>query len=121
MTATTMTKADFLKKVADYENNPEEWKYLGDKPALIEFYTTWCGHCKAFAPVLDELAAEYHGKVHVYKVDTEKEQDLSAAFGIQSIPTLLFVPMKGMPQMMQGAAPKKDIEGAIDRILLNGK
>lgn len=114
-----LTKADFLKKVVDYETNPQEWKYLGDKPALIDFYASWCGPCKALAPVLEELAAEYGDQIYIYKIDTEAEQELAAVFGIRSIPTLLFVPMEGKPQMAQGAMPKAALKEAIDKTLLN--
>lgn len=113
-----LTKADFLAKVANYEANPNEWKYLGDKPALIDFYADWCGPCKAIAPVLEELAAEYGDQIYIYKIDTEQEQELAALFGIRSIPSLLFVPMEGSPQMAQGAAPKPELKKAIDSILL---
>lgn len=114
-----LTKAEFLKKVVDFEGNPNEWKYLGDKPALIDFYASWCGPCKTIAPVLEELAAEYEGQIYIYKVDTEAEQELAAAFGIRSIPTLLFAPMKGNPQIAQGALPKANLKQAIDQVLLN--
>lgn len=113
-----LTKADFLSKVANYEANPSEWKYLGDKPALIDFYASWCGPCKMIAPILEELAAEYGDSIYIYKIDTEKEQELAAAFGIRSIPTLLFVPMEGAPQMAQGAMPKNSLKEAIDNVLL---
>lgn len=113
-----LTKADFLKKVADYETNPQEWKYLGDKPALIDFYATWCGPCKALAPVLEELAAEYSDQIYIYKVDTGEEQELAAVFGIRSIPSLLFIPREGKPQMAVGAMPKAALKEHIDRILL---
>lgn len=113
-----LTKADFLKKVADYEKNPQEWKYLGDKPALIDFYATWCGPCKALAPVLEELAAEYGDQIYIYKVDTGEEQELAAVFGIRSIPSLLFIPREGKPQMAVGAMPKAALKEHIDRILL---
>ena len=118
MNAVALTNADFLKKVADYEKNPTEWKYLGDKPALIDFYASWCGPCKALAPVLEELAAEYGDQIYIYKIDTEAEQELAAAFGIRSIPTLLFVPMEGQPRMAQGALPKATLKKAIDEIML---
>lgn len=113
-----LTKAEFLKKVVDYEGNPTEWKYLGEKPAIIDFYASWCGPCKRVAPILDELAAEYGEKIDIYKIDTEQEQELAAAFGIRSIPTLLFVPMEGKPQMVQGAIGKADFEKIIQEVLL---
>ena len=113
-----LTKAEFLKKGVDYEGNPTEWKYLGEKPAIIDFYASWCGPCKRVAPILDELAAEYGDKIDIYKIDTEQEQELAAAFGIRSIPTLLFVPMEGKPQMVQGAIGKADFEKIIQEVLL---
>lgn len=113
-----LNKIDFLKKVANYEANPSEWKYLGDKPALIDFYADWCGPCKALAPVLEELAKEYDGEIYIYKIDTEAELELSALFGIRSIPSLLFIPMNGTPQMAQGALPKNALKEAIDKVLL---
>jgi len=113
-----LTKEDFLKKVANFETNPTEWKYLGDKPCIIDFYADWCGPCKAVAPILEELAAEYEGEIYVYKIDTEKEQELAAAFGIRSIPSLLFCPMEGQPQMAQGAMPKASFQQAIKEVLL---
>lgn len=116
-----LNKIDFLKKVANYEANPNEWKYLGDKPALIDFYADWCGPCKAVAPVLEELAKEYDGEIYIYKIDTEAELELSALFGIRSIPSLLFIPMNGTPQMAQGALPKNALKEAIDKVLLEKK
>lgn len=113
-----ITKADFLKKVANYETNPQEWKYLGDKPAIIDFYADWCGPCKRVAPILEELAAEYADSIVIYKVNTEKEEELAAAFGIRSIPSLLFIPMEGAPQMAQGAMGKADFKKSIDTVLL---
>lgn len=114
-----LTKSEFLAKVADYETSPNEWKYLGDRPAVIDFYASWCGPCKMIAPILEELAAEYGDSIYVYKINTEEEQELAAAFGIQSIPTLLFVPMEGAPQMAQGAMPKNALKETIDKVLLN--
>jgi thioredoxin len=113
-----LTKAEFLKKVVDYENNPKEWKYLGDKPAIIDFYASWCGPCKILAPILEELASEYDGKIVIYKIDTEKERELAAAFGITSIPTLFFVPVGEAPQVAQGALPKSNLKEIIDNVLL---
>ena len=102
----------------DYENSPTEWKYLGDKPAIIDFYADWCGPCKMIAPVLEELANEYADDIYIYKVDTEKEKELAAVFGIRSIPSLLFVPMGEAPQMAQGALPKHAFKEAIETVLL---
>ena len=118
MKTIALTKADFLTKVANYETNPTEWKYLGDKPALVDFYASWCGPCRMVAPILEELAGEYEGKIVVYKVNTEKEPDLAAAFGIRSIPSILFIPMSGKPQMLQGAMPKDAFKKAIEEYLL---
>ncbi len=113
-----LTKADFLKKVMDYETNPNEWKYLGDKPAIIDFYASWCGPCKMVAPILEELAEEYDGQIYIYKVNTEEEQELAGLFGIRSIPSILFIPMGEQPQMATGAMPKSSFKVAIDKVLL---
>lgn len=118
MTTIHLTKAEFLSKVANFEANPSQWQYLGDKPALIDFYADWCGPCKAIAPVLEELAAEYEDRIYIYKINTETESELAAAFGIRSIPSLLFVPMNEQPQMAAGALPKQQLKEAIDNILL---
>ena len=113
-----LTKAQFLTKVANYEDNPTEWKYLGDKPCIIDFYAAWCGPCKTVAPILEDLAKEYEGQIYIYKIDTEAEQELAAAFGIRSIPTILFCPMGEAPQMAQGALPKDAFRKAITEVLL---
>jgi thioredoxin len=113
-----LTEQEFLSKVVNYKENPEEWAYLGDKPCLIDFYADWCGPCKAIAPILEDIATEYAGQIYVYKVNTEKEQNLAAAFGIRSIPSLLIVPMKKQPQMAQGALPKETLRKAIQEVLL---
>ena len=115
--AINITKEDFLKKVMDYKNNPTEWKYLGDKPAIIDFYASWCGPCKMLAPIMEELAKEYDGKMYVYKVDTEAEQELAQIFGIRSIPSILFIPMEGKPMMTQGALPKTELKKIISENL----
>jgi thioredoxin len=117
MTTIHLTAQDFKDKVFDYEGS-EEWKYKGELPAIIDFYADWCGPCKAVAPVLEELAIEYDGKLLIYKVDTEKELELSSLFGIQSIPTLLFIPTEGSPMMQKGAIPKKAFEQVIEERLL---
>lgn len=112
-----LTKQTFLEKVFDFENN-KEWKYQGELPALIDFYADWCGPCKMVAPILEELSEEYAGKIHIYKIDTEVEQELAAAFGIRSIPSLLFIPKENQPQMAQGALPKDALKDAIENVLL---
>lgn len=113
-----LNKEEFLTKVFNYEKNSQEWKYEGNKPAIIDFYADWCGPCRKVAPVLEELAKEYAGKIVIYKVDTEKDKELAQKFGIQSLPSLLFVPMNGKPQMAVGAIPKEDLKKAIDEFLL---
>lgn len=119
MNLTKLTKEEFLKKVANYEESPNEWKYIGDKPCIVDFYADWCGPCKMIAPVLEQLADEYAGKIEIYKVDTEDQQELAASFGIRSIPSLLFCPMSGHPQMAKGALSKADLKKAINDVLLN--
>ena len=111
-----LTKDTFVKKVFDFENN-QEWKFTGELPAIVDFYADWCGPCKMVAPVLEELGKEYKGQIDIYKVDTEKEQELAAAFGIRSIPSILFIPKEGKPQMAMGALPKESFEQAIGDVL----
>lgn len=114
-----MNKAMFIDKVFNYEENPDKWVFKGDKPCIIDFYADWCGPCKMVAPILDELSKEYEGKINIYKVDTESEQELSQIFGIRSIPSMLFCPADGQPQMAQGALPKHALIQAIDDVLLH--
>ena len=111
-----LTAETFKEKVFNYEAN-KEWKFEGDKPCMIDFYADWCGPCKMVAPILEELSTEYDGKVNIFKVDTEAERELASVFGIQSIPSLLFVPAEGQPQMAQGALPKDTFERAIKDVL----
>lgn len=113
---TQLTKKTFKEKVFDWEAN-KEWKFEGDKPALIDFYADWCGPCKTVAPILEELSAEFEGKLDIYKVNTEQEQELSSIFGIQSIPSLLFIPQSGEPQMAMGALPKESLKKAFKEVL----
>ncbi len=112
MTVTELTQEDFVKKVYDFETNPNAWKFEGDKPAVIDFYATWCGPCKMMSPILDEISKE---------VNVDKEADLASVFGIRSIPSLLFVPMKKEPSMVQGAMPKNELKKLVDDILLESK
>ena len=116
MSAVHLNKADFLAKVANYETSPNEWKFLGSRPALIDFYATWCGPCKMMAPVVESLAGKYAGKIDFYKVDIDQESELASVFGISSIPTFLFIPVKGKPSVQMGAMQKEDFEGLIDKI-----
>lgn len=111
-----LTKETFLTKVFDYENNTE-WKYEGELPAIIDFYADWCGPCKMVAPILEDLSREYERKISVYKVDTDKEQELASVFGIRSIPSILFIPKEGKPQMAAGAMPKEGFVEAINSLL----
>ena len=113
-----LTTAMFQKKVADFEKHPDEWVFEGDKPAVIDFYATWCGPCKATAPIVEELAQEYDGKIDFYKVDVDKEEVLAALFGIRSIPSLLFIPKNGEPKMQVGAMNKIQFKEAIKSELL---
>jgi thioredoxin len=112
-----LTAQDFKEKVFNYETG-KEWKYEGSLPAIVDFYADWCQPCKMVAPVLEELASEYAGKIMVYKVNTENEQELASVFGIQSIPTLLFIPKEGPPQSAMGALPKHTFEKVINDLLL---
>lgn len=117
---TPLTYETFKTKVFDFEKN-QDWKFEGDKPCLIDFWAAWCGPCRMIAPVLEELSEEYKDQINIYKVDTEAEQELAAMFGIRSIPSLLFVPMNGKPQMAAGALPKNILKEIIDKELLGKK
>jgi thioredoxin len=112
-----LTKETFLEKVFDYEKN-EDWKFNGELPALIDFWAPWCGPCKVIGPVLEELSNEYAGKINIYKVNTDEEQELGSVFGIRSIPSLLFIPKDGQPKMAVGALPKESLKEIIEKELL---
>lgn len=119
-----MTKADFLAKVMDYENNPTEWVFKGDKPCVIDFYADWCGPCRITSPILEELAQEYKGKINIYKVNVDYEKELSQVFGISGIPAFLYCPMEGKPSMTSGIARDRDqtrqmFKDNIEKLLLN--
>ncbi|PJA97924.1 MAG: thioredoxin [Ignavibacteriales bacterium CG_4_9_14_3_um_filter_30_11] len=113
-----LTKETFLKKVFDYEKN-KEWKFEGELPCVVDFWAPWCGPCKVVGPIIDELSEEYKGKVNFYKVNTDEEQELGGAFGIRSIPSLLFIPIDGKPQMAAGALPKETLKKVVDEELLS--
>ena len=115
-----LSTENFKKDVFDYSQQ-QEWKFKGDKPAIIDFYADWCGPCQMVAPIFEELSDEYKDDVVIYKVDTEAEQELSAAFGIQSIPSILFIPMDGTPMMSKGAMPKHNLKKVIEEELLASK
>ena len=112
-----LTKETFRQKVFDYDVQ-KEWNYAGDLPCIIDYYADWCAPCRMVSPILEELSKEYAGKISVYKVNTEEEQELAAMFGIRSIPSLLFVPKEGKPQMAMGALPKEAFVDAINSVLL---
>jgi thioredoxin 1 len=112
-----LTDATFKEKVFNYSIN-KNWEYEGTMPAIVDFYATWCGPCRMMSPVIEQIAKEYNGKIIVYKVDTDAEQLLTQSMGIQSLPTLLFVPLNGQPQAAMGALPKESLIKAINEVLL---
>ena len=112
-----LTTSDFRKKIMDYEAHPDEWVFAGSRPAVIDFYTTWCGPCKMMAPMVESLAGKYAGKIDFYKVDIDQEPELASVFGIRSIPTFLFIPLKGNPNMQMGAMQKEDFEEIIGKMM----
>ena len=112
-----LTASDFRKKIMDYESHPEEWVFAGSRPAIIDFYATWCGPCKMMAPLVESLAGKYAGKIDFYKVDIDQEPELASVFGIRSIPTFLFIPMKGNPTIQMGAMQKEDFEEIIGKMM----
>jgi len=112
-----LTTESFKEKVYNFEENPNEWVYKGNKPAIVDYFAEWCGPCKAVAPILEELSEEYEGKVYIFKVNVDENPELSQVFGIQSIPSLLFVPMNEQPQMAMGALPKETFKQAISEAL----
>jgi thioredoxin len=115
-----LTTAEFKEKIVDYQKD-SVWTYKGNKPVVIDFYTTWCGPCKRLAPIMEELSEKYKGKIEFYKVDTERERELAYVFNISSIPQVLYVPTKGKPQLTKGLYPKEEIEKIIDQFLLKKK
>ena len=117
-----MNKTMFIEKVFDYtDSKATEWKYKGDRPAIIDLYADWCGPCRRVAPIMKELAKEYAGKIYIYKVNVDKEKELAALFNATSIPLFVLIPMDEMPQLFSGAADKSTYKKAIDEFLLKGK
>lgn len=117
MAALHLCKDEFLNQVADYETNPQEWDFKGDKPVVVDFYATWCGPCKRLSPIIEQLSENYKGKVDFYKIDVDREEELARDFGIQSIPTLLFIPKDGEVKRSMGALPENVLRGAIEDLL----
>ncbi len=118
-----LTRSEFIKRVMDFDKNKTTWVYKGDKPAIVDFYADWCGPCKKVAPALEELAAEFAGKVYIYKINIDKEPELAGLFGVQNIPTFLIIPMKGKPTISSGASAnhaenKTRFKGIIEDVLL---
>jgi len=116
-----LTVETFKQKIFNYEKNPDTWVFEGDLPCIVDFYADWCKPCKLIAPIMEELATEYKGKINIYKVNTEQQRELSTLFGIKSIPSVLFIPMTGKPQMSTGALPKESFKQVIDEFLLGQK
>lgn len=116
-----LTVETFKQKIYNYEKSPDNWVFEGDLPCVVDFYADWCKPCKLIAPIMEELAIDYKGKINVYKVNTEQQRELSTLFGIRSIPSVLFIPMKGKPQMSTGALPKESFKQVIDEFLLGKK
>jgi thioredoxin len=113
-----LTAQTFKIKVMDYEKNPQQWVFEGDKPAIVDFYADWCRPCRMIGPILEELAVEYDGKIDVYKINTDEQRELASVFGIESLPTVLFIPMQGKPSMQKGALPKESYKQIIDEFML---
>lgn len=111
-----LTKKTFIEKVFDFENE-KQWNFKGENPAIIDFYADWCGPCRTVAPILETFADKYEGVVDIYKIDTEAEHELAQAFGIRSIPSILFIPKEGQPEMAQGALPQASFEEGIKSVL----
>lgn len=113
-----LTKKEFMQKIWNFEASPKVFKYLGNKPAVVDFHAVWCGPCKKLNPILEELAIKYKDKVVFYKIDVDKEKELAGGFGIQSIPTIMFIPKKGEPSLSAGFLSKEELIKIIEGQLL---
>lgn len=117
VTPMELTAEEFKKRIANYETHPNEWVYLGERPAVIDFYATWCGPCKMTAPIFADLANTFAGKVDFYKIDIDQQPELAGLFGVTSIPSLLFIPKEGKPSMSVGAMERQQMQAAIQDLL----
>ena len=115
---THLSKAEFCRQIADVDRLSQNWTYNGDRPAVVDFFAQWCGPCRALSPVLDRLADEYGDRIYIYKVDVDAEQELASIFGIRSVPTLMFLPVNGKPQIVTGLQSVQKLHEAIDNMLV---
>lgn len=113
-----LTKADFIRKIGDIDADPKDWKYIGDRPCIVDFQAPWCGYCKRLDPILDEFAQTYEGKLYIYKVNVDHEEELETAFNIRTIPTLLICKMDGSKELMLGTMPKHELKKIIEEQIL---
>ena len=113
-----LTYKEFLKKVWDFEKDPNTFTYKGEVPAIVDFYADWCGPCRRVAPIMEQMAEDYEGKLLVYKVNVSEEKDLAAVFQVRSIPMVLFIPVKGMPYKQVGALPEQNYREVVEEQLL---
>ena len=121
MNVINLTEEEYLERVADFRASHAEWRYRGDRPAIVDFYASWCGPCRMLAPVLEEIASTYKNELYVYKVDVDQCEALADAYDIRSIPTTLFIPLEGYPVKMIGAISKREIERQIHEVLLKSQ
>ena len=117
MATINLTKGGFLRRIADIETMATDWKFLGDKPAVIDFYASWCGPCQRLLPVIETLSDEFEGKIDIYKVNVDQEEELAAAFNIRTIPTLIFIPMNGKPEREVGGKSESELRERLNNLL----
>lgn len=117
MATINLTKGGFVRRVADIDAMATDWKFLGDKPAMIDFYASWCGPCQRLLPIVESLADEFEGKVDIYKVNVDQEEELAAAFNVRTIPTLIFIPMSGKPEREVGAKSESELREKLNNLL----
>ena len=117
MATINLTKGGFLRRVADIDTMVTDWKFLGDKPAVIDFYASWCGPCQRLLPIVEALSEEFEGKIDIYKVNVDQEEELAAAFNIRTIPTLIFIPMNGKPEREVGGKSESELRERLNNLL----